>query len=907
MKRLLYSFALTLLSGGAVWGQQFSCATTHYHNQLVQEDPTILKDLEKLIANAMVEKSGEDDSTIFVIPVVFHIIHQNGPENIPDTRIYEAMDILNRDYMKLNPDTASVIDIYKPLIGTPKIQFKLASYDPWGNCTNGIDRIYSHETTNGDAYCKLNQWDRSKYLNVWVVRSMEAGVAGYAHYPTDVNGLGFWRDGIVLLSSVVGGGDRSLTHEVGHWLALPHVWGSTNTPAVACGDDGINDTPITKGHNNCTKLYDVDCDKHNFTNAIYTFANTTTVSGTADTTAAPNQLVLDSTKIEFSTFNAIGLSSNSTQDGVFSFTGWETGAADGETAYANLTGTINTGKYYEFTVSPSPMQGMSFTNLTFRAGRNATGARTFVVRSSADNYAANLPVSVAPSSPVLNTQAGNVLFFTNDVDTSVIGTIVNLNAPIFSNVYTPRTFRIYAYNAEDTDGTFSVDNVTVNGTFGTIENVQNYMEYSFCSHMFTQGQVSVMRHVIQGADGQRQNLITPETHEATGINLTTPPVCVPTPDMRSNKIHTCVGDPVQFTDQSFNGPVTIREWTFQDGTPATSTAANPSVVFNTPGVKTVTITVGNASGQETKTYEHYIDVVSTGAAYSGPKSFDLEPALQYQELRYVNDGDNYSKFEPVVGVGFNSNRSLKLTTYKDITGALPGTFESFYYQSLGGQVDEIITPAFDLRYMTGVTFSFDYAYATNAAQSADMTESIQVFYTRNCGNTWLAMGSTTQSTLNGAALASAGFAGGVDFTPSSNQEWGNFSRPFNPNSSDNLTRFKIKFTASDFSNNLFIDNIRIDGTLGLQDDFSSEHELIISPNPVVSGNDLNIQYVAGNEPVTFILRNLQGEEITSVVKNEVNQPVSFGFEISPNIAAAYYFLEVKSVSGTTVKKIAVIK
>jgi hypothetical protein len=49
--------------------------------------------------------------------------------------------------------------------------------------------------------------------------------------------------------------ERSLSHEVGHWLNLPHTWGSTNNPGLAsnCGtDDGIGDTPNTIGVANFT-------------------------------------------------------------------------------------------------------------------------------------------------------------------------------------------------------------------------------------------------------------------------------------------------------------------------------------------------------------------------------------------------------------------------------------------------------------------------------------------------------------------------------------------------------------------------------------------------------------------------------------------------------------------------------
>lgn len=713
MKRLLYSFALVLFAGTTGYGQTFGCHTDHYHQQMINENPQLLKDYKQLFENIRVKS--DVDTNLLVIPVVFHILHQNGIENISDQQVFDAVEVLNRDYRKRNADTALVIPAFDTLIADTHIEFRLASYDPWGNCTNGIDRIYTHETFNGDNFAKLNQWDRSKYLNIWVVRSMEAGVAGYALYPTAVNGLSYWLDGIVILHGHVGRigtgneyNSRSLTHEVGHWLALAHLWGSTNNPMVACGDDGVSDTPFTKGFNFCPGV----------------------TSGTT----------IEDSKV---------------------------------------------------------------------------------------------------------------------CDTSIY------------------------------------------------ENYQNYMDYSYCSFMFTPGQVAVMRHALRGNDGLRNNLITPETHAATGIDLTAPPVCIPKPAIKASRRNVCVGQTVQFTDISYNGPVTVREWTFEDATPATSNASNPSVVFNSYGRKSVTIKVGNASGEVTETFTEYIDVQPEWAAYVGPKSFDME-GTSYQELVLLNDGDNYGKFE-VANVGYNSSQSMRLGLFKDLSTTLPGSEESRYYQNLGGQTDAIITPTMDLRNTTNVTFSFDYSYATNAVTTASMSEVINVYYSRNCGETWTPLGTSSQSKIEGAALASAGFAGGIDFEPTSDSDWKTYSRTFNASASDNRTRFKIEFVASDNSNNLFIDNIMVSGTLGLADDFSAEHELTISPNPVVGGNDLKIEYVASNEPVTFILRNLQGEVISTVVRNEVNQPVSFDFHISENIAAAYYFLEVKSATATAVKKIAVIK
>jgi VCBS repeat-containing protein len=67
----------------------------------------------------------------------------------------------------------------------------------------------------------------------------------------------------------------------------------------------------------------------------------------------------------------------------------------------------------------------------------------------------------------------------------------------------------------------------------------------------------------------------------------------------------CVaGQPCQFTDESTdNGSIASRQWTFQDGAPATSNEATPSVTFASEGSKTVTLTVTDnegASDSETK-------------------------------------------------------------------------------------------------------------------------------------------------------------------------------------------------------------------------------------------------------------------------------------------------------------------
>ena len=87
---------------------------------------------------------------------------------------------------------------------------------------------------------------------------MAAGLAGYAYKPGVVDGFLYPLDGIIILSNYIGSigtssytTSRALTHEIGHYLSLSHLWGDTNSPGAACGDDGILDTPETMGWTTC--------------------------------------------------------------------------------------------------------------------------------------------------------------------------------------------------------------------------------------------------------------------------------------------------------------------------------------------------------------------------------------------------------------------------------------------------------------------------------------------------------------------------------------------------------------------------------------------------------------------------------------------------------------------------------
>jgi len=189
------------------------------------------------------------ENGVKIIPVVVHVIHDMGNENISDASIQGALDILNEN---INGQASNFLnktpDVFAAVRGDARLEFRLAKLDPLGNPTTGINRVRStltNEPVPGNAVKSLSYWNSYQYFNIWTVKKFapqDDGMTllGYAQFPWSGS---MSTDGVVLLSNqMVNGG--TLTHEVGHWLGLRHTWGD-----ATCGDDGVKDTPPARDPN----------------------------------------------------------------------------------------------------------------------------------------------------------------------------------------------------------------------------------------------------------------------------------------------------------------------------------------------------------------------------------------------------------------------------------------------------------------------------------------------------------------------------------------------------------------------------------------------------------------------------------------------------------------------------------
>jgi PKD repeat protein len=295
--------------------------------------------------------------------------------------------------------------------------------------------------------------------------------------------------------------------------------------------------------------------------ALYNFASVTTSSGTTDPTAPPT-----ATGVTFGSFTAVGTNANPNANGRFSFVNWPTGATNGNDNFSSLTGSLSAGEYYEVTLSPATGYAVDLGSISFTVQRSSFGIRTWVVRSSLDGFSSNLAASITPANVNLSVQGTDTFFWNFDAQTGAQnGSLVTLGGPSFTGLTAPVIFRFYAWNSESGTGTFSIDNVTFNGT-------------------------------------------------ATALTILA--------DFYSSPGTVCDGTPVQFIDtsQSFNGPITTYSWDFGDpgsGPANTSVLQNPAHTFSACGTYTVSLIVTNTNNNSDTAQQTLVVYCTPAVSFTG--------------------------------------------------------------------------------------------------------------------------------------------------------------------------------------------------------------------------------------------------------------------------------------------------
>ncbi len=219
------------------------------------------------LANQGAQLQKRTSATLYQIPVVIHVFHKGESVgtgvNLSDERLKEQIDSLTADFRRMNADAINTPSEFLPVAADIEIEFVLAKQDPAGNPTNGIVRLQgSRDVYRASSHRQLlrseSYWPAEHYLNIYVL-DLQTFI-GYASFPlVDLEGItndnedyafdgvlvDFEYFGVNLSTPTFDSFGRTLTHEVGHWLGLRHIWGDGNCAA----DDFVDDTPLANTDN----------------------------------------------------------------------------------------------------------------------------------------------------------------------------------------------------------------------------------------------------------------------------------------------------------------------------------------------------------------------------------------------------------------------------------------------------------------------------------------------------------------------------------------------------------------------------------------------------------------------------------------------------------------------------------
>jgi PKD repeat protein len=180
-----------------------------------------------------------------IIPVVVHVLHQNGVENIPESQVRNAIDYLN--------DAYSASGQYQGGVNT-NISFCLSFID-WINTPYTIFNKATDDLSSVKAGNQNIGWDSENFMNIYIVKDYLGAAVGVATIPGISNNLLF--DGVVIeyewFGLMLGSACKSPKpnpipmHEVGHYLGLYHTFQGAcadfSSPACTMNGDKVCDTP----------------------------------------------------------------------------------------------------------------------------------------------------------------------------------------------------------------------------------------------------------------------------------------------------------------------------------------------------------------------------------------------------------------------------------------------------------------------------------------------------------------------------------------------------------------------------------------------------------------------------------------------------------------------------------------
>lgn len=233
------------------------CGTMEDHRRLVRLDPDYRlrrRQIEQEVKEWTRLYAAEGLRTGLIrIPVVVHVVWHTAAQNISDAKIQSQLDVMNADFRRLNADASSTPAAFVGVAADARIEFALATRGPGCTSTTGITRTETAVTgwtRNQTGMLSAaggghDPWDVTKYLNIWVVNYTDGllGKGAFPGMPAAQQGVRCHYRAFGTVAPLDGTYNlgRTMTHEIGHYLNLLHIWGDDGNQCI--GSDEVDDTP----------------------------------------------------------------------------------------------------------------------------------------------------------------------------------------------------------------------------------------------------------------------------------------------------------------------------------------------------------------------------------------------------------------------------------------------------------------------------------------------------------------------------------------------------------------------------------------------------------------------------------------------------------------------------------------
>ncbi len=397
------------------------------------------------------------------------------------------------------------------------------------------------------------------------------------------------------------------------------------------------------------------------------------------------------------------------------------------------------------------------------------------------------------------------------------------------------------------------------------DQIENFMDYSDCQNMFTEDQKARV-HAVLSSSSLRANLVSTANLQSTGV--LNPPVCQPQAYIEVEKEVICQNEQVQFFDVSEEGIATSWSWSFPGGTPASSTQRNPIVSYANPGRYNVSLTVTNSAGTSSKTENGIITVTNSTASSFAPTWTESFENGQVPLLMTVRDGD-----DGLNGDGNTFTFFANAGSHQSSSLILPRASNSY------GLKDQLISPAINTSSGTDLNLFFDYAFA---ARQNDNEDELEVYVSRDCGETWI-----RRRFYNGGRLRTAPNTT-ANFVPNASQ-WATETINFNAYIGSDPILIKFVFQNGG-GGNFYIDNIRFGEGQDVSIQEFEAADMALYPNP--SDGRLNVKLSdLLDRQLELRISDLSGKTVYQ--QKLQTQGPSLDIQLSLDLLPGVYLVDVK--------------